>query len=61
MNVSDAEINSLLESDGECSFEDIQVANLMKILNNTKIPKSNKKKVECRSKKHFCGNSSSKR
>ncbi len=32
-------------------MEDTQVANLMKILNNTKIPKSIKKKVGCRSKK----------
>ncbi len=43
MNVSEAEINSLLESDGECPVEDTQVANLMKILTNTKIPKPIKK------------------
>ncbi len=51
MNVSDAEINSLLESDGECPLKDTQVANLMKILNNTKIPKSIKKKVGHKTKK----------
>ncbi len=43
MNVSDAEIISLLESDGKFSLEETQVSNLMKIL-NTKISKSIKKK-----------------
>ncbi len=42
MNVSDAVINPLLESDGECPMDDAQVANLIKILKNTKIPNKNK-------------------
>ncbi len=42
MNVSDTAINLLLVSDGECPTDDAQVANLIKILTNTKIPNKNK-------------------